>query len=81
MQSRNSCKKHNRYDQSNGVEESKKESDQLTIKEKHAQKSRRKRGNFRSLQVLAAILLSRMGRMGAMDILSLVAVAVCVLNE
>lgn len=76
VQSRNSCKRHNSFGHSNGVKENKDEPDQLIVNDKNVKKSRQKRGNLRSVQVLAAILLSRMGRMGAMDILSLVAIAV-----
>ncbi|XP_051143944.1 ABC transporter D family member 1-like [Andrographis paniculata] len=76
VQSQNRSRRQKPFGQSNGVKEDKNESDQLTVKTKNVGKSRKKRGNFRSLQVLAAILLSRMGRMGAMDILSLAAIAV-----
>ncbi|PIN18935.1 Long-chain acyl-CoA transporter, ABC superfamily [Handroanthus impetiginosus] len=72
VQSRNSCKRHNSFVHSNGVTDNNDERDQLTGNERNV----KKRGNLRSLQVLAAILLSRMGRVGAMDILSLVAIAV-----
>ncbi|KAI3462063.1 hypothetical protein Pfo_018726 [Paulownia fortunei] len=60
----------------NSFKDNKDESDQLIGNDKNVKKSRQKRGNLRSIQVLAAILLSRMGRMGAIDILSLVAIAV-----
>ncbi|KAG8373362.1 hypothetical protein BUALT_Bualt11G0016300 [Buddleja alternifolia] len=76
MQSRSSCRRHNSFGRSNGVKDNKEESGQLLGKDNNVKKSRQKRGNLRSLQVLAAILLSRMGRMGAVDILSLVAIAV-----
>lgn len=75
MQSRNSSKRLNSFGRSNGVNNND-ESDQLIGNDKNVKKSRQKRGNLRSLQVLAAILLSRMGRLGAIDILSLVAIAV-----
>ncbi|KAK6155541.1 hypothetical protein DH2020_009789 [Rehmannia glutinosa] len=76
VHSRNSSKRHNSFGHSNGVKDNNDESDQLIGNDKNVKKSRQKRGNLRSLQVLAAILLSRMGRLGAIDILSLVAIAV-----
>ncbi|KAL8475087.1 hypothetical protein ACS0TY_031493 [Phlomoides rotata] len=75
VQSRNSSKRLNSFGRSNGVNNND-ESDQLIGNDKNVKKSRQKRGSLRSLQVLAAILLSRMGRLGAIDILSLVAIAV-----
>lgn len=76
MHSRNSCRRHNSFGHSNGVEDIQNEEDQLIGNDKNVKKSRQRRGNLRSLQVLVAILLSRMGRMGALDILSLLAIAV-----
>ncbi|GFP84827.1 ABC transporter d family member 1 [Phtheirospermum japonicum] len=77
VQSRNSHKKHDSFGHSNGIKDNEDEAeDQLIGDDKNVKKSRQKKGNLRSLQVLAAILLSRMGRMGAIDILSLVAIAV-----
>ncbi|KAL0431950.1 UNVERIFIED_CONTAM: ABC transporter D family member 1 [Sesamum radiatum] len=67
IQSQKSSKRRNSFGHSNGVQDNKDEPDQLIGNDKNVKKSRQKRGNLRSLQVLAAILLSRMGRMGAMD--------------
>ncbi|XP_073155742.1 ABC transporter D family member 1 isoform X2 [Henckelia pumila] len=76
MHSRNSCTRQNTFGPSNGAKDYKEQSDELIVKENNVKKGRQKRGNLRSLQVLAAILLSRMGRTGAINILSLVAIAV-----
>lgn len=72
--SRNSFRRQNTVGHSNGAKEYKEQSDELMGKD--VKKGRQKRGNLRSLQVLAAILLSRMGKAGAINILSLVATAV-----
>ncbi|KAL6502583.1 ATP-binding cassette sub- D member 1 [Orobanche hederae] len=76
VQSRSSHKKHNSSDHHNGMNESRDESEQLIGNDKNVKKSRHKKGNLRSLQILAAILLSRMGRLGAINVFSLVAIAV-----
>ncbi|CAA2998788.1 ABC transporter D family member 1 [Olea europaea subsp. europaea] len=76
MQSRNRCRIQNSLRHCNGIEDNKEESNNLIGKDNTVTKSRKKRGSLRSLQVLAAILLSRMGRIGAIDILTLVAIAV-----
>ncbi|KAL6558839.1 ATP-binding cassette sub- D member 1 [Orobanche minor] len=76
VQSRSSHKKHNSSDHHNGMNESRDESEQLIGNDKNVKKSRHKKGNLRSLQILAAILLSRMGRLGAINIFSLVVIAV-----
>lgn len=74
VHSRNSFRRQNTFGHSNGAKDYKEQSDELMGKD--VKKGRQKRGNLRSLQVLAAILLSRMGRAGAINILSLVATAV-----
>lgn len=76
VHSQNSRRRHNSFGHSNGGKDIKEEEDQLIGNDKNVKTSRQKRGNLRSLQVLVAILLSRMGRMGAIDILSLLAIAV-----
>ncbi|CAI9753161.1 unnamed protein product [Fraxinus pennsylvanica] len=76
MQSRNRCRSQNSLGHCNGTKDNDVESNNLIGKDNNVTKSRKKRGSLRSLQVLAAILLSRLGRMGAIDILSLVAIAV-----
>lgn len=76
MQSRNRCRIQNSLLHCNGTEDNKEEPNNLIGKDNTVTKSRKKRGSLRSLQVLAAILLSRMGRIGAIDILTLVAIAV-----
>ncbi|XP_075510368.1 ABC transporter D family member 1 isoform X2 [Primulina tabacum] len=76
MHSRNNRRRQYIFGHSNGDKDYKEQSDELMGKENNVKKGRQKRGNLRSLQVLAAILLSRMGRAGAINILSLVAIAV-----
>lgn len=76
MQSRSRCRRHNSSGHSNGVEDIRNEHDQLIGNDRNVRTSKQRRGTLRSLQVLVAILLSRMGRMGAIDILSLLAIAV-----
>ncbi|KZV53751.1 ABC transporter D family member 1-like [Dorcoceras hygrometricum] len=71
MRSRNSCRRQDTFGHSNGEPP-----DELIGKPNNVKKGRQKRGNLRSLQVLTAILLSRLGRTGAINILSLVAIAV-----
>ncbi|KAL6554848.1 ATP-binding cassette sub- D member 1 [Orobanche gracilis] len=76
VQSRSSHKKHSSFDHHNGMNASRDESEQLIGNDNNVKKSRHRKGNLRSLQILAAILLSRMGRLGAINIFSLVAIAV-----
>ncbi|KAL6523685.1 ATP-binding cassette sub- D member 1 [Orobanche gracilis] len=76
VQSQSSHRKHNSFGHHNGMNESRDESEQLIGNDKNVKKSRHKKGNLRSLQILAAMLLSRMGRIGAINVFSLVAIAV-----
>ncbi|MED6148440.1 hypothetical protein PIB30_053277 [Stylosanthes scabra] len=46
------------------------------VKGSTASKSKQKKGGLKSLQVLAAILLSEMGKLGARDLLALVGIVV-----
>lgn len=54
--------------------------EKLTGNNKNAKTTPKKKkgGGLKSLQVLTAILLSQMGKMGARDILALVATVVCI---
>jgi ABC-type uncharacterized transport system fused permease/ATPase subunit len=83
MQSRNSCKRRDSFGNSNGVRDSVDEESDTLIDNSNSSKenslkknSREKKGGLRSLQVLAAILISHMGRMGGRDLLALVATVV-----
>lgn len=46
------------------------------MKSAPAPKNKQKKGGLKSLQVLAAVLLSEMGRLGARDLLALVGIVV-----
>ncbi|KAK2990477.1 hypothetical protein RJ640_008936 [Escallonia rubra] len=76
MQLRNSCKKPASFGSYNGLANSNEQSDTVVGNTNIVKKSRQKKGGLRSLQVLAALLLSHMGQMGARDLLALVAVVV-----
>ncbi|XP_057970554.1 ABC transporter D family member 1 [Malania oleifera] len=60
----------------NGLDDSKEKLDKMAADVNIVKKSKQKKGGLKSLQVLAAILISQMGRMGARDLLALVAVVV-----
>ncbi|KAM7517453.1 hypothetical protein LguiB_016415 [Lonicera macranthoides] len=80
MQSRNSCKRStDSFGHCNGLLRDDNEQSEKVVGTNNniVKKSRQKKtGGLRSLQVLAAILLSHMGRMGARDLLALVATVV-----
>lgn len=76
MQTRNSSRKPNSFGHYNGLGDNNKESDKVVGHGNFVKKSRQKKGGLKSLQVLAEILLSHMGRMGARDLLALVAAVV-----
>ena len=84
MQSRNSCKRPTEsFGHCNGLlSDDNEQSDKVVGTNNNIVKKSRqkKKGGLRSLQVLAAILLSHMGRMGAGDLLALVATVVSPLN-
>lgn len=76
VQSRRNLRKSVAFDDYNGNE-----ANQELLQNSHGRsnvvkKSRQKKGGLKSLHVLAAILLSRMGQMGARDLLILVAVVI-----
>ncbi|KAK9272001.1 hypothetical protein L1049_002370 [Liquidambar formosana] len=79
MQSRLSCKNYDSFGHYNGISDNEEKPDQgekEVASDKIVKKKRQKKGGLRSLQVLAAILLSHMGQMGARDLLALVAIVV-----
>jgi hypothetical protein len=73
VQSRISSKKSDSFLHSNGPKDDKKISNKLVTNDK---KNTEKKRGLKSLQVLAAVLLSRMGKMGAKDLLAMIAIAV-----
>jgi hypothetical protein len=73
VQSRISSKKSDSFLHSNGPKDDKKISNKLVTND---QKNTQKKRGLKSLQVLAAVLLSRMGKMGAKDLLAMIAIAV-----
>ncbi|KAL6223304.1 hypothetical protein ACLB2K_006691 [Fragaria x ananassa] len=75
VQSRLTHKKHNSFGQYNGLNENK-EADNVVANDHKKKKPPQKRGGLKSLQVLAAILLSEMGQVGVRDLLSLVGIVV-----
>lgn len=75
VQSRLTYKKHDSFGQYNGLNENK-ETEKAVTNDHKIKKPPQKRGGLKSLQVLAAILLSEMGQMGARDLLSLVGIVV-----
>ncbi|XP_028082627.1 LOW QUALITY PROTEIN: ABC transporter D family member 1-like [Camellia sinensis] len=61
----------------NGLSDNKEQLEKVVGNENIVKKSRqKKKGGLKSLQVLASILLSRMGRIGARDLLSLLGIVV-----
>ncbi|KAE9449995.1 hypothetical protein C3L33_18115, partial [Rhododendron williamsianum] len=77
LQSRYGGKKPDSYGHCNGLSDNNEQLEVAGGNENIVKKSRQKKiSALKSLQVLAAILLSRMGRIGARDILALVAIAV-----
>ena len=75
VQSRLSSKKHDSFAHYTGLDNYKGNA-QVAATDNNLNKNSNKKGGLKSLKVLAAILLSRMGQMGARDLLSLVAIVV-----
>lgn len=75
VHSRLSSKRHDSFSHYNGLHNDKENSKALA-NDTTLKKISKKKGGLKSLKVLAAILLSQMGRMGARDLLSLVAIVV-----
>ncbi|XP_040937828.1 ABC transporter D family member 1 isoform X6 [Gossypium hirsutum] len=76
LQSRFSSKKPYSYGHSNGVQDDRENSDEVLKRNHNVKGTTRKRGGLKSLQVLTAILLSKMGQTGARDLLALVGIVV-----
>ncbi|XP_051117448.1 ABC transporter D family member 1-like [Andrographis paniculata] len=76
VQLRTRAQRHKSFDHINGDLKNKEQPKHLVVNDDNLKKSWQKRGHLRSLQVLAAILISRVGRKGAIQLLSLVAIAV-----
>lgn len=75
VKSRFNYKKHDSFGQYNGLNNNEGDTEQL-INDGKRKKTPDKRGGLKSLKVLAAILLSHMGKMGARDLLSLLGIVV-----
>lgn len=70
-------------DSSFGLYNSFKASDEVSdklVKTENTKKITKKKGGLKSLQILVAILLSKIGQMGARDLLSLIAIVVSILH-
>ncbi|KAB5564060.1 hypothetical protein DKX38_004114 [Salix brachista] len=73
VQSQISFKKSDSFLYSNGLKDDKKTSDKLAI---NGKRTVQKKGGLKALQVLASFLLSHMGKTGAKDLLTMIAIAV-----
>lgn len=77
MQSRCSNKKSSSFDHYNGLDSNDEKSTNLAATEGgKIKKNTQKSGGLKSLHALAAILLSKMGKKGAKDLLSLLGIVV-----
>lgn len=76
MQSRSNTRKHSSVGHYEGLTDDKEQLEKKVDKSNIVKKSRQKKGGLRSLQVLTAILLSRMGQVGARDLFALVTTVV-----
>lgn len=76
MQSRFRTNKHDLFGQCNGQHSDKEVTEDEVMKETTPPKNKQKKGGAKSLQVLAAILLSEMGKLGARDLLALIGIVV-----
>ncbi|KAK6258893.1 hypothetical protein SCA6_013367 [Theobroma cacao] len=76
VQSRFSSKKPNSYCHYNGDRDNRENSDEVVKNNNNVKGTTQKKSGLKSLQVLAAILLSEMGQIGARDLLALVGIAV-----
>ncbi|KAK7311131.1 hypothetical protein RJT34_09056 [Clitoria ternatea] len=76
MQSRLRANKHDLFNHCNGHNNDKEVTEEEVVKGTTASKNKQKKGGLKSLQVLAAILLSEMDQFGVRGLLSLVAIAV-----
>lgn len=76
LQSRCKNKKASSFDHCNGHDGNEERSINMTTKGSKVKKSTHKTGGLKSLHALAAILLSKMGKNGAMNLLSLLGIVV-----
>lgn len=76
LQSRRSSKKSSSFDHVNGLGRSDERSTNLATEGGKSRKSAQKSGGLKSLHALAAILLSKMGKNGARDLLYLLGIVV-----
>lgn len=76
VQSRFNCRKPGSYQNHNGLNDNIEKSEEVVRDDNNVKKTPKKKGGLKSIQVLAAVLLSEMGKMGARDLLSLVAIVV-----
>ncbi|XVF15175.1 hypothetical protein REPUB_Repub09cG0127800 [Reevesia pubescens] len=76
LQSRFSSKKPDSYGHYNGVRDNRENSGEALRKNNNVKGTTQKKSGLKSLQVLAAILLSGMGQIGARDLLALVGIVV-----
>lgn len=76
VQSRLNHKKHDSLGHYNGLNDNEETMEKVVMNDHKLKKPPRKKGGLKSLQVLAAILLSEMGQMGVRDLLALVSIVV-----
>ncbi|KAI4345241.1 hypothetical protein L6164_012381 [Bauhinia variegata] len=76
LQSRFRASKHDFSGHCNGYTSDKEIAEEEVVNGNTAPKTKQKKGGLKSIQVLAAILLSEMGRLGARDLLALVVIVV-----
>lgn len=76
LQSRCSNKKSSSFEHHNGLDSNEERSINLATEGSKIKKSTQKSGGLKSLHALAAILLSKMGKNGAKDLLSLLGIVV-----
>ncbi|OIW15028.1 hypothetical protein TanjilG_13955 [Lupinus angustifolius] len=76
MQSRFRVNKHDLLGHCNGHNNDKEVAKDEVVKDAADSKNKQKKGGLKSLQVLAAVLLSEMGQLGARDLLALVGIVV-----
>ncbi|KAI5343957.1 hypothetical protein L3X38_011833 [Prunus dulcis] len=76
VQSRLNHKKHDAIGHYNGLNDNEETTEKVVTNDHKLKKPPRKKGGLKSLQVLAAILLSEMGQMGVRDLLALVSIVV-----
>ncbi|KAG8642874.1 ABC transporter D family member 1 isoform X2 [Manihot esculenta] len=76
VQSRHSSKKPDSFGYSNGLKDNNDKLDKQVTDEYYLKKTIQNKGSLKPLHVLAAVLLSDMGKMGARDLFTMVAIAV-----